>query len=292
MNDARPTLSVVIPCLNGADVLGRQLDALADQEYPGTWEVVVADNGSSDGSAELAKGYEPRFPSLTVVDASARRGQAYARNTGVEAARGDALLFVDADDAVAPGYLTAMADALSRHDFVAAYGNADALNPDWVRGTRRAAQPTDGLPNPFGFLPFSGGGLLGIRREAFERVGGFDADHWRSGQDIDFCWRVQLAGVGLHPAPGAMVHIAYRATLPGQYRQGRHYGRGEAFLYRKFRAAGMPGPTWKQALGSWYQLGWRLLRVRTKGDLGNWLRGAGRMVGRLQGSLHHRVLYL
>jgi glycosyltransferase involved in cell wall biosynthesis len=285
-------LSVVIPCLNGAHVLGRQLSALADQEYAGDWEVVVADNGSSDGSTELAKSFERRIASLTVVDASARRGQAYARNVGAEAAAGDALLFVDADDAVAPGYLAAMAEALSQHDFVAAHGDGESLNPDWVRGTRRLDRHADGLPNSFDFLPFSGGGLIGIRRDAFERVGGFDADHWRSGQDIDFCWRVQLAGVELHPAPGATVHIAYRATLRSQYRQGRHYGRGEVFLYRKFRAAGMPGPTWKQTLWRWYQLARRLVRVRTKADLGKWLRDAGRSMGRLQGSAHHRVMYL
>jgi glycosyltransferase involved in cell wall biosynthesis len=285
------TISVVVPCLNGATTLPRQLEALSKQEYDGDWEVVVADNGSSDGTLAVANEFRDRVPRLALVDASARRGQAYARNAGVRVATGDALLFIDADDEVAPSFVAAMADALSRHEFVAARFDSDTLNPGWVRGTRQAFQ-TEGLSDGFGFLPFAGGGGLGIRRAAFERAGGFDEDYWRSGQDVDFCWRVQLAGASLHFVPDAVARIAWRGTLRSLYRQGRHYGRGEAYLYKKYAPEGMPAAPARDALADWVTLARRLPRLRTKAQLGNWLRRTGRKVGRLQGSIRHRVMFL
>ena len=87
-------LSVVIACYNAARTIGGQLESLARQEWSEPWEVIVADNGSTDGSAAIAEQYRSRLPSLRVVDASARRGQAYARNVGAKAARGVALAFV------------------------------------------------------------------------------------------------------------------------------------------------------------------------------------------------------
>ncbi|HEY4573152.1 MAG TPA: glycosyltransferase family A protein, partial [Thermoanaerobaculia bacterium] len=101
-------LSVVIPCLNAAATLGVQLAALTRQSWPGGWEVIVADNGSTDGSREIVESYRGRLPGLALVDASDRRGQAHARNLGAAAATGDALLFCDADDEVAPGWMEAL----------------------------------------------------------------------------------------------------------------------------------------------------------------------------------------
>jgi GT2 family glycosyltransferase len=289
--DDRPVLSVVIPCLNSVATLPRQLDALAAQAWDGAWEVVVADNGSTDDSRMVAESHRDRLPGLTVVDASDRRGQAHARNAGARVASGDWLVFVDADDEVAPGYLAAMARALEEHDFVAARYDTDSLNPDWVRATRAAPQ-SEGLMNWFDFLPYAGGGGLGIRRAAFDKAGGFDEDYWRSGQDIDFCWRVQLTGIPLEFVPDATVRVQYRATLPGMYRQGRHYGRGEAYLHWKYRDAGMPGTTIRQGVDQWRRLLRRLTRVRTRAELARWLRSAGNRVGRLQGSIRHRVVFL
>src|SRR3712207_4277359 len=83
-------LSVVIPCLNAASTIAVQLAALSRQSWPGEWEVIVADNGSTDRSRRIAESYGDRLPGLRVVDASDRRGQAHARNLGAAAATGDA----------------------------------------------------------------------------------------------------------------------------------------------------------------------------------------------------------
>src|SRR2546428_12913049 len=113
-------LSVVIPCRNSADQLPVQLWALAREKWQGWWEVVIADNGSTDGTRKVAEGFKDRLTHLLVVDASARRGVSYARNVGGGSASGEVFLFFFADDEVSPGYLPPMAFALALQELVAA----------------------------------------------------------------------------------------------------------------------------------------------------------------------------
>src|SRR5688500_9296124 len=97
--------SVVVPVRDGAATIGEQLAALAQQDFPGSWEVVVADNGSRDGTADVVRSFRDRLPGLRLVDASARPGASHARNAGAAAATGEVLAFCDADDVVDPGWL-------------------------------------------------------------------------------------------------------------------------------------------------------------------------------------------
>src|SRR5665213_4169463 len=98
-------ISVVLPVRDGLPWLDEQLGALAAQHCDEPWEVVVADNGSSDASVALARDWAERCAAMRVLDASARVGPAAARNAGVMAARGELLAFCDADDVVQAGWL-------------------------------------------------------------------------------------------------------------------------------------------------------------------------------------------
>src|SRR3954447_16831500 len=233
-------LSVVIPCLNAASTLGVQLEALTRQSWPGGWEVIVADNGSTDGSREIVESYRGRLPGLELVDASNRRGQAHARNLGAAAATGDALLFCDADDEVAPGWMEALGRALEVHEFVACRYDNEKLNPAWVRRTHLNPQK-DGLTayDYPPFLPHAGGGGLGVRRPVHEAVGGFD-ESLPALEDTDYCWRIQLAGHGFHFAPDAVVNIRHRHDPRSIFRQGVSYGRHHVLIYSRYRPRGMP----------------------------------------------------
>ena len=111
----RPLISVVVPVLNGMPWIEHQLLALSTQEVPVEWEVMVADNGSDGRDPRLASSTGPeRDPRFRLVDASARRGAAAARNLGVRSARGGLLAFCDADDVVRPGWVASMCDSPGR----------------------------------------------------------------------------------------------------------------------------------------------------------------------------------
>ena len=286
-----PALSVVIPCLNGAATLGVQLDALARQEWSEPWEVLLADNGSTDGSAELALGYRDRLPGVRVVDASARRGTAFALNEGVRAAGADAVAFCDADDEVADGWVAALGEALGSHDFVSCRHDPVKLNEPWVVETREAAFAT-GLPTLW-FPPYTthaGSGAMGLRRVVHEAVGGFD-ESMPYLFDTDFSIKAQLAGFELVYVPEAVVHYRYRSTLRGIFDQARHYGEQMARIQRRYRKLGerVPGQRtwlvegWRPLLATLPRLGGRAGRAQLAWHLG-W------QLGRYAGSVRYRVL--
>jgi GT2 family glycosyltransferase len=281
-------VSVVIPCRNGARELPEQLNALAKQQYEGTWEVVISDNGSTDDSRAVAERHAASLPSLRIVDASARRGRHHACNVGAANARGKAILFVDADDLVAPGYLAAMACGLESRDVVAARLD-HTLDPQWMRGVGSGVQ-TDGLQNGFDFLPFGAGASLGIRRSVFEELGGF-REHATLCEDVDLCWRAQLAGYEIGFVPRAVVRYRSRPTLAQMYRQHRDYARAWPLLYKDFRSAGMARRSTGAVLGDWATIIRSAPRLRTRTEVARWVRRTGRSVGRLEGSLLHRTWY-
>ena len=287
-------LTVVMPLHDGAATVGRQLDALAGQDCRHPWELVVADNGSGDGGPDLVGRWRDRIPGLRVVDASARRGAAAARNLGAAAARGDALAFCDADDVVAPGWLEALAGALERHELVAGACDHLALNAagraDWHARSFETAAPV-----AMGFLPYATSANMAISRDAFTAAGGFDEGFARlgaAGEDIDLSWRLQLGGRELCFEPAALVYYRHRRDLRGVWRQNATYGMADVLLYKRFRAHGVRPRPLARALRGYAGLALRAPALASRGSRGVWLRDAGHRWGRLRGSVRERVAFL
>jgi glycosyltransferase involved in cell wall biosynthesis len=274
-------LSVVIAALDADSWLGEQLEALASQVTDFDWEVILADNGSRDQTKVVFERYSSRLPASSVVDASDRAGQAHARNVGAELARGGFLVFVDADDVAAPGYLAAMHAALCSDALVAAQLD---------RGTPSATPPPEELETYLGFLPAAAGGTLGVRRELFEELGGFDCD-LPPAEDIDLCWRALLAGHELVRASGAVLWYRERSGLGAVFRQSFRYGAIQPLLYRRYRQAGMPRRHGVAALR--FQLGVASVafKVRSRADLSDWVALLAVRAGHLRGSLRYGVWY-
>src|SRR5216683_443867 len=246
-------VSVVLPARNAASVIAGQLEGLSRQEYPGAWEVVIADNASTDDTAGVAAGWVSRLPRLRVVSAAARQGINHARNVGARAARGDFIVFCDADDVATPGWLHAMADAARGADIVGGHTDYAALNTPRARSWRPSVRK-DRLPDVFGFLPYAVGASLGVRTAVFQALGGFNEEYARGGDDVEFCWRAQLASYTLGHAPDAVMLYRLRDRLWPLARQGYGYGRSDAHLYRDFRAAGLPPLRAGAGFRSWGRL--------------------------------------
>ena len=276
-------ISVVVPVLDGLPWLEEQLAALCAQECPQPWEIVVADNGSTDGTVEAARSWVEHCANLRVVDASARAGPAAARNIGAQAAAGELLAFCDADDVVRPDWLGSIARCLAEADVVGGEFDMASLNGGWP------AVPAPPATWQMGFLPAGLSSNLGVRRSAFEEAGGFSED-LRVGEDVDLCWRLQLAGRRFALAPGAVVAKREDERLGRVFRRALAYGRSGPLLYRRYRAAGARRQLWAAARS----MGWLLVavvRLRDPRVRRSWARAAGMRLGRLVGSIEQGVFF-
>jgi glycosyltransferase involved in cell wall biosynthesis len=277
-------ITVILAVYNGAGELGEQLESLANQNYDQPWELIVADNGSTDGSAGVAAAWSDRIPGLRVLDASSVKGSAAARNLAASQARGTKLAFCDHDDVVQPGWVAAMSAALDQHDLVAGHNDFGSLNqPAGTRSTKPAR-------DFYQFLPYGLGCNLGVSRRAFEAVQGFEAS-MRANYDLDLCWRVQLAGYPLHVEPAAVVAKRHRGSSGDIWRQHFTYGVDDLTLYRRFCGHGMPRRLDRAARRyAWLVL--HLPDLRRPPGRRSWTRVAANQAGRLVGSVRQRTVYL
>jgi len=214
-----PTISVIVPTYNAARTLAAQLDAvLAQQLAPGPptdWEVVVADNRSTDATIAIVGEYARRHPRLRLVHADAQQGPSHARNIAAVEARGSFLVCCDADDIVAPGWLAAMDRARRDHRFVAGALELDRLNERWVvdgRGRSLERRLMD-----FAGVPFAHGCNLAIERTLLLEHP-FD-ETMRAGEEVDLALRLHALGIGCAFAPDAVVHYRYRTSARATMRQ-------------------------------------------------------------------------
>lgn len=281
-------ISVVIPVRNSAATLLEQLEALSAVARPaGGFEVVVADNGSTDTTADIARGFQGILP-LRVVDAGDRPGSNYARNCGVRAAKYDYILLCDGDDQVDPHWLSAMSDAFDAgHQLVAGPIDYVRLNPPDVRSWRGADRAS--TATALGFLPFGHGANLGFTRSIYDQVHGFDEDFEFGGPDIEFCWRAQLSGATLHTQSEAIVHYRLRPSLNALFRQSRAYGAAEAHLFRKFAEHGLTHRPLSMPLRDIWWIVSRMPFAVGPARRGAWLRRLGQQMGRFEGAARYRV---
>ena len=278
-----PVVSVVMPVWNGMPWLEHQLRALAAQQLDVDWEVVVADNGSDDGTRPYVERWCELHPRFRLADASARRGESAARNIGVRAARGRMLAFCDADDVVRPGWLASMWAALADADLVAGVFDFGSLNGD------PASDPVPAATRQLGFLPFALGANLAVRKEVFEAVHGCCED-LPMGVDVDLCWRIQLAGYRFAVAADAIVEKRERAAGLPTFRGAWAYGRCGPRLYVRYRAEGMRRDL-QGAAKSWVWLVAALPGLVERHRRRQWVRTFAIRSGRLAGSLHLRVFF-
>jgi glycosyltransferase involved in cell wall biosynthesis len=283
-------VSVVIPVRDAAGTIGDQLEALRTQAWSGRWEVIVADNGSRDGTAAMVAALTAADARFRLVDASAVVGPAAARNAGAAVARGRMLAFCDADDLVSEGWLRGIAEGLRSADAVTGPQEQDHLNPPWVAGVYGRAVETG--PQWFeGIFPYGPSANLGIRREVFEALGGFD-ESLLVGEDLELCLRLWQRDHELAFSRDATVHYRNRGSLVALFRQAVRYGGAGPLIARRLRDENLPRPPRFRRLRN---VLWLLRNVTGLADRprrARWVVVAGEVAGRVLGSWRHRTLYL
>lgn len=285
-------LSVVIPCYNAAETISDQLETLAAQQWDYPWEVIVADNGSSDDSVEIVRNYKDTIRNLTILDASEKKGPCYARNKGVENANGEYIAFTDADDIVGEDWLKNIGNALLTHNFVASRMDWAKLN-NFSEHTLRSKVQTDKLIDfsMVNFLQHGGGSTLGIKKSIHNEVDGFDEAFKYCGE-IDYCWKIQLEGYNLTFIPEAVIQVRARNSDFKKFKQEFRWGKYDVLIYEKYKHLGMPGYSLKQSLRSLYYVlrGWK--NFFSSGKKALWIIKLGQRFGRLEGMIKYRYLHL
>jgi GT2 family glycosyltransferase len=224
-----PKMSVVIATYNGARTLRECCEALRRVRYANV-EVIVVDDGSADGSGRIADACGFRL--ITTEN----RGLAAARNTGIAAASGEIVVFLDDDAYPDPDWLTYLALEFEQGGFAGVGGPNLPVPNDGLTADAVAAAP--GGPTHVllsdreaEHIP---GCNMAFRRSWLVEIGGFDARFRAAGDDVDLCWRVQEQGGKLGFAPAAMVWHHRRGSIRAYLNQQRGYGKAEAMLEQKW----------------------------------------------------------
>lgn len=284
-------ISVILPCYNAATTLSEQLDALAGQAFSTLrtedWEIILVDNNSQDESIKIAQRYQRFLPNLQILSAIDGKSASYARNVGAKKARGEFLIFCDADDIVAPTWVEAMYDALSKPNqhFVASQFDYQRLNGTF--GVQ--SDSLQGL-NPK-FLPHAGGGGLGVRASVHEAIGGFD-ESIRFLEDMEYCFRVQIAGYPLYFTDQALIHVRERQDAWLGFRQARQWGEYFPVICKKYEHHGLRKLSLWMIPQKYALIVIRSIRSFCKGDLKSCLRPIGWSLGYLVGCIRHRSMPL
>lgn len=192
-------VTAAIPCFNGASFLGGAIESLLAQTRPAD-EILVIDDGSTDGTPGVASSYP-----VALVQHRHNKGLAAARNTAISRAQGDIVAFLDVDAYAAPDWLRALLSGYEEQvGGVGGQGieaNILSLADRWRRA--HASQTHGQQEKDVPYLP---GLCMSFRRDAVERVGGFDLAFRTNGEDVDIGMRLTAAGYRLRYMPQARVY--------------------------------------------------------------------------------------
>jgi glycosyltransferase involved in cell wall biosynthesis len=223
-----PRMSVVICAHNGARTLRWCLEGVERLDYPDC-EVIVVDDGSTDETARVAN--ECGFPAIRTPS----RGLSSARNTGLAAASGEIVAYLDCDARPDPDWLRYLAASFRDTDH-AGIGGPNLPPPDgWIADCVANAPggPVHVLLSDREAEHIPGCNMAFRRRQLID-VGGFDPRFRAAGDDVDICWRLQESGETLGFNAGAVVWHRARDSVRAYWRQQVGYGRAEAALERKW----------------------------------------------------------
>ena len=232
-----PKVSVVVCSYNGAGTIRDTLEALRRLEYP-NFETIVVDDGSTDATAAIAGEYDVR---LVRTD---NRGLSSARTTGLHAATGHIVAYIDDDAYPERHWLHYLAHGYMTSDYVG-MGGPNLLPPEDGPIAECVANAPGGPAHVLvsdteaEHIP---GCNMSFLRSALVRVGGFDPRFRVAGDDVDACWRVQDKVGAIGFSPSAVVWHHRRSSLVTYWKQQRGYGKAEALLADKhperYNAAG------------------------------------------------------
>jgi len=256
-----PLISVVVCSLNGGDVISDALKAIKAQKWAGKLEIIVVDDGSTDGTYKIAKS----FKGVKVIKNKVNLGIASSRNVGIKAAKGEIIAFTDDDCRPQSTWIKELYAGFASDKVLAVGG--DTISNDRSSLTLRYLsvhqlyKPIDnkilksrnpfyrfslyikdllGMSSPVPNLKRSvyslGAGNISFRKSALKEIGTFDKRFVFAAEDVDLCKRLNNAyPEGLWYSPKAKVIHQVDSDLKDTLRRSKAYGIGDAQLFHKHK---------------------------------------------------------
>ena len=224
-----PRISVVVCSYNGQRTIKDTCEGLLKVTYP-DFEVIVVDDGSTDDTAAIARNYG------FWVASCPNQGLSRARNVGMELATGEIVAYLDDDAYPDPHWLHYLAIAFMTKNY-AAVGGPNIL----PRGDGLIAECVSNSPGGPAHILYSDriaehipGCNMAFRKEALQKINGFDPQFRAAGDDVDVCWRIQENGGTIGFSHAAVIWHHRRSSVKAYWKQQLGYGRAEAKLERKW----------------------------------------------------------
>lgn len=236
---ASPSVSVVVPVLDGAATIAATLTGLLNQApSPCSAEILVVDNGSTDATRAIVA----TFPVQLLTESTP--GPAAARNRGLHAARAAIVAHLDADTLPTRRWLAEIAAPFADPSVTQVAGRMLGHRPSTPaeRYYARCFLDRDEENTRAEGFPFAASGNMAVRRDAALAVGGWD-ETFRVAQDVDLSFRLlRRFGTPIRYQPGALVFVRTSRTLAELRRRAFKYGQGRAKLWLQYREAAAWGP--------------------------------------------------
>lgn len=223
-----PKISVVVCSFNGASTIRDTLEGLLMLDYP-FFEVIVVNDGSTDPTPEIASEYP-----FTLIN-SENRGLSYARNTGMKAANGEIIAYIDDDAYPDPHWLRYLALIFMEDEYVGVGGpNLSPPDDGWLADCVANAPGPNHILLSDRIAEHIPGCNMAFKKDALQAIEGFDPIFRVAGDDVDLCWRLQAAGGVIGFSPAAVVWHHRRGSITKYWKQQKGYGKAEALLEVKW----------------------------------------------------------
>lgn len=194
------SISVAVPCYNGAAYVGAVIESLLDQTHP-AGEILVIDDGSTDDSVAIVRRYPVRL-----IQHAGNKGLAHARNTALAEATGDILIFVDVDALASPQLIATLLSGYDRPEVAGVGGQGIEANIQTLADRWRQAHAVQGHGARARDVEHLFGLCMSYRVAALRQVGGFDPAFRTNAEDVDVGLRLNAAGYCLRYLPQAQVY--------------------------------------------------------------------------------------
>jgi len=216
-------VSVIIPCFNAEKHIERCLDSILKSDFL-DYEIIVVDDHSTDKTGKILKKYQQKA-GVKIYYLKKNQGPAKARNIGVKKSLGKYLVFLDADTQVQASCLGAIANTFRKDK------NIGAIQAKLLKGKSNKIDAAGHFLSLIGFPYEIGVGEdekehrqkklifgarsagMGVKKEVFEKIGGFDEDYFIYGEETDLSWRIWRAGYKIYYLPKAVVHHFQKSSL-------------------------------------------------------------------------------